>query len=106
MNLGGAFLTISLPFIVVECLKSFGLSSTFNVLAGFSFVSALLTLTFKPQIKMQTVGSWKKRFKKSLGWEILKMKKFIIWTISIFIGFFGYLIPILVIVKTYLIKKF
>ena len=99
MNLGGAFLTISLPFIVVECLKSIGLANTFTVLAGFSFISALLTLTFKPQIKTNfEEDDWKIRIKKSFGLKILKMKKFKIWTFSVFIGFFGYLIPILVIV--------
>jgi len=100
MNLGGAVLTISLPFTIVESLKSVGLSNTFFILAAFSFVSALLTLTFKPQIKTSFESDdLRMKIKKSLGLEILKMKKFKIWTISVFIGFFGYLIPILVIVK-------
>ena len=99
MNFGAAFLTISLPFITSECLKKIGLSNTFYVLAGILFLSALLTLTFKPQLKSIHTGEWYKRVEKSLGLDVLKMKKFIIWVSAVFIGFFGYLIPILIIVR-------
>ena len=71
----------------------------FECFAGFSFVSALLTLTFKPQLKSKFDGSWQEKVIKSLGFEVLKMRKFIIWATGVIIGFFGYLIPIVVIVS-------
>ena len=97
MILGSSFLTISTPFVVSECLKKIGLSNTFYVLAAFALISALLTLTFKPQLKINCNGNFFERIRTSL--KVLKMKKCLIWIIGVFIGFFGYLIPILVIVK-------
>jgi hypothetical protein len=99
MIFGSAFLTVSLPFVISECLRQIGLSNLFFVLAGFSFVSALLTLTFQPKMKSKFVGTWQERVIKSLGFEVLKMRKFIIWAISVIIGFFGYFIPVVVIVS-------
>lgn len=101
MIFGSAFLTIGIPFVVSECLSKIGLANLFFVLAGFSFFSALLTLTFKPQIRNNFEGKWQDKIKKSLGIKVLKMRKFIIWVTSVVIGFFGYLIPIVVIVSKY-----
>jgi MFS family permease len=102
MNFGGALLTISLPFVYSECLKLIGLSYTFYVLAGFSFVSALAAITYQPQLKKNHyTEKWYHRIKNSCGFEVLKKRKFIIWIISAVIGFFGYLIPIMTIVGVF-----
>ena len=103
MILCSSVLTISTPFVVLELLNRIGLKNAFYCHSGFLFLSFLPLLSFKSHLKKDKTEKWNKRLKKSLGFEVLKMKKFIIWVIAVFIAYFGYLIPTIVIVNKMLL---
>ena len=99
MNLGCALVSIGTPFGVLESLEYLGLQNTFYIHAGVLFFSVLALFTFKPRLIKDAEETWSKRIKKSISLEFLKMPKYLIWVGSVFIGFFGYLVPIIFIVS-------
>lgn len=98
MNLCGCLITVSLPFAIQESLDSLGLSKTFFILAGICFGTVLASLTFTPQLAVIKYETFGKRLQTGLGLRIFKSRRFLIWIIGSFIGFFGYLVPIVTMV--------
>lgn len=104
MSFFGAAIIVSAPFIVEVCLQKLDLSKTFLVLSAMSFITALCCLTFKPMLpKEHSNLPFKKNFINSMALDIFKSKRFIVWAIASFLGFLGYLIPIITMVKVFLL---
>ena len=63
-----------------------------------NLIAAMLCLTYKTVLPRSKLDL-RMRIKQSLGFEVLKKKKFMIWCAATFFGVVGYLIPIVVIVR-------
>ncbi len=101
MNLIGCFVTSSLPFAIEASLHSFGLSKTFFILAGICFLAILCSFAFQPKLPKNECTTFKNRLKTGFGCNIFRSKRFWIWIVCAFIGFFGYLVPIVTMVSLY-----
>ena len=99
MSIGSALVSISTPFGVFESLKKLGLQKTFFIHAGVLFFSVLPVSTFKPYLVKDVEKKWKKRITNSICLNLLKIPKYLVWVGSVFIAFFGYLIPLIFIVS-------
>lgn len=100
MNFIGSIIIILLPIVTSAIINSSGLKMTFLMLAAVNAVGILAVFTYvTPEKSKDESNSFLKVIKKSLGTEIFKRKKFILWCVSTFIGKFGYLIPIINIVR-------
>ncbi|KAK6188862.1 hypothetical protein SNE40_004952 [Patella caerulea] len=101
VTFGGGVFTIcsSLSFPIL--FKNIGLKYTFTILAGFYLISLGCTLTWKPLLpKQQDIPTEKKaesRCCKSIGgylnMGIWKNRGYVVWTLSVFLSLFGYLVP-------------
>ena len=98
MNLIGAGVVIVLPILTALMLERYSLTEAFYFLSGVNFVTALMAISYKPQLPDDKKDSIPSRIKKSLGVKVLKKKKFVFWCVCTLIGMFGYLIPIVNIV--------
>jgi hypothetical protein len=97
MTLLGSIVILSLPIGTSAMLK-YGVPEAFYFLAGANSLVILGSLTFRPKLPRKQKESFAVKFKKSLALEVFKKTKFNIWCGASFIGYFGYMIPIVVIV--------
>ncbi|CAF0980612.1 unnamed protein product [Brachionus calyciflorus] len=96
MNLFGSVIIVILPILTSIIIEKYNIKMTFIFLTALNSVSILSVLTYKtPQKTKNEEHSLKEQIKISLGTEIFKNKKFLIWCLSNFIGKFGYFIPII-----------
>ena len=98
MNLIGAGVVVVLPILTALMLEKYSLTETFYFLSGVNFVTAIMTISYKPQFPDDKKENIPTRIKKSFGVKVLKKKKFVFWCVCTLIGMFGYLIPIVNIV--------
>ena len=99
MSLLGSVIVITLPICTDLTIKAFGLKGTFIFLTMLSLVNVFMSLTYKSVLPTHHHDNPLKRVRKSLGLKVLRKKEFIIWSVCSLIGQFGYLIPIVVIVR-------
>ena len=95
MNAGGSIIVIITSIGMGYMLEHFSLKTTYLVIGGCFFSSFFTSLLYKSQITRETTISFKARVKESLGIDILKSKKFLIWSFTAIFGAYGFSIPIL-----------
>ena len=126
MNVIAAGVVVLTSILISLVIENYGLHTMFYFLTALNVLTMFMTLTYKAQIKTDEKVSSplsasvvsskqlnnahklhriKKRIKSSVGVEILKNGEFIVWCLSSFIGSFGWLIPIVNIVRTILLTK-
>ncbi|XP_050400283.1 monocarboxylate transporter 10 isoform X2 [Patella vulgata] len=104
VTFGGGVFTIcsSLSFPIL--FKNIGLKYTFIILSGFYLISLGCTLTWKPLLPKQpdtTTGKEADTGESSccrslvgyLNMGIWKNKDYVVWSLSVFLSLFGYLVP-------------
>ncbi len=105
-NFIGALILAAVPFIVSYSISSLGLSSTFFVLSALFMISGLCALTFAPELPVPVESNWRIRVKSSIGLEVFKKPKFIIWCFSGFVGYLGFAMPLITIVSCFFFVYF
>ncbi|CAF0889545.1 unnamed protein product [Brachionus calyciflorus] len=96
MNFIGSIIIVLLPILTSIIIDKYNIKITFVFLAGLSSMSIPAVLTYKtPEKTRNELHSLKQQIRISLGTEIFKHKKFLIWCLSNFVGKFGYYIPII-----------
>jgi MFS family permease len=99
MNLLSSIIVILLPVFTDITISMFGLRGTFCFLTGLSLVTVFTSLTYVSLLPNHQHDNQFKRVRKSLALKILAKKEFVIWSACSLVGQFGYLIPIVVIVR-------
>lgn len=98
LNAGASVILLGYSYLVGYLLDNFELQITFYAIAGTSVLLALSSFIFKPQLPCDKESlTLKKQLVNSLGLEILKKPKFIIWSVSLIFGALGNATPIMVI---------
>ncbi len=102
MNFVGSLIVIVLPILTSTFLDKFGLKEMFFLLSGMNFITIICAMTYKSQMPNPNRDIEKtiwNRVKSSFGIDIFKNKQFIMWGLTSLICLFGYLIPIVNIVR-------
>jgi MFS family permease len=94
-NAGGAIIVISTALGMGYMLENFSLKTTYLVMGGVFFSTFFSSLFFQSQIQRDKTKSLKIRVKESLGLDIFKKKKFLLWTVTGIFGGYGNSIPVL-----------
>jgi uncharacterized membrane protein len=95
----GTVVVVFLPVCTAEIINRWGLRESWYFLAGVNFLTILMSLTYKSRLPNNRKENMTQRLKKSLGVEILRNKKFLIWCVGSIIGQIAYLTPIIIIVR-------
>lgn len=99
--LGLASLIIaSMPYFTSLLIDNYGLPETFYFFTALNLASSFLCLTYIPRLPVDKNLTRNQRIRLSFGTDVFKKPKFVIWCIATSIGMFGWLIPIINIVKT------
>jgi hypothetical protein len=85
----------ALPFFTSLIIDNYGLSETFYFYTAVNIVSSMLCFTYIPCLPVDNEQTYGQRIIQSLGLDVFKKPKFVIWCIATFIGMFGWLIPII-----------
>lgn len=103
INALSAIIIVGLPVVTSIILERYSLIELFYLFVILHIISGILSFTFKPCLPIDLNSTYIERIKQSFGLEVLKKRKFLIWCIASSIGMFGYLMPILNIVRFILI---
>ena len=95
MNAGGSIIVILTSLGMGYMLDNFTLKTTYLVMGGCFFSSFFVAFFYKSQLRRDTRKSFKSRVKESLGLDIFKKPKFLIWSLTAIFGAYGNSIPIL-----------
>ena len=103
MNAGGSIIQILSSIGMGYMLNNLSLKTTYLIMGGCFFSSFFTSFLYKSQIRRDTKISFKARVKESLGIDILKSRKFLVWSFTAIFGAYGFSIPILTMVFLFLI---
>jgi len=106
MSFIGAIIVVLIPIFTDLIINKYGLAATFYFLAGLNCLTIFMAFTYRPVLRSTETKTKKEKIKQSLGIDILKNRRMIIWCIASFIGTLGYLIPIVNIVSSKIYVKF
>jgi len=101
MNAGGSLVVILSAIGMGYMLDNLSLKTTYLIIGGTFFSSFFTSLLYKSQIKRDTTKTFKSRVKESFGIDVLKSRKFLIWSFTAMLGAYGFSIPILTMVKSF-----
>ena len=95
MNSGGCVIIVLNTLLTAHLLNNFDLSITFYAMAVICLTCVLSSLAFKTQIPVPATKTVRERIKTSLGLDVIRKPKFIVWCLSILFGMYGNIIPIM-----------
>jgi len=105
---GSAVFTLSMYYLLEFLMDEVGLAMCFRILSGMMALAMLCALTFKPVLntktKTNTKGGIQSLCSSIINVDNWKNPKYVIWVFSIFFGLFGYLVPLVHLVKFVNIK--
>ncbi len=99
LNGGACIILISYSYLIGYLLEIYSIEIVLYLLASSAFLVAITSFSFKPQLPSDKQSmSLKSKLVNSLGLEILKKPKFLIWSLSLFFGVIGNAIPVMTMV--------
>lgn len=100
LNTGACVILIGYTYLVGHILDYYSIEIVFYTLSCSSLFISLTSFVFKPQLPNDTSSfTLKEKLFDSLGLEILKKPKFIIWSLSLIFGVIGNATPVLTMVN-------
>ena len=104
LNAGSCIILVGYSYLVGYLLDNFKIELVFYLLSISSLLVSLSSLVFKPQLpNNKALLSLKAQLIDSLGLEILKKPKFIIWSLSLVFGVIGNATPVLVNISNFIV---
>ncbi len=95
-----AIIIVVLPIFTSIILDKAGLRQAFQFLALLNLFSAFMCFTYKPLLPRDNhKESISSRIKQIFGLQVFKSKRYLVWVFATAIAVFGYLIPIVNIVR-------
>lgn len=92
---GSSVFTVSMPFLLEQVIKTYGLEASLLLLAALAACMMPCALLFVPvntKIEKKKKDT-EKRKKKLLNMSIWKNKRYVIWAVVIALALFGYFVP-------------
>lgn len=100
---GSAVFTLAMYYVLEFLMDEYNLAICFRILSGMMAIAMPCALTFKPvldtQTKTDTGNGLRSLCSSIINLDNWKNPKYVIWVLSIFFGLFGYLVPLVHLVK-------
>lgn len=96
---GSAVFTLIMYFLLGYLIDNYGLSNCFRILSVMMVLAMLSSLTFKPVLKTKKRDDSGGMCASIINFDNWRNPKYVVWVMSIFFGLFGYLVPLVHLVK-------